>query len=258
VHAQTIVQALLSIFPNICVNPKTLNLVSWSDTVAATIAIIAALPREIAALVRGTRPEPSLLRKGVHLYRLPDATVVAAGMGAARAAIGVQAALSSGGIRTLISAGLAGSCTPELLPGSVGEAGAVVDVRTGERFTAAAPHRSNLLLATSPSIASVHEKARLAETYGASFVDMEAATVARLALAHGLKFRAIKGVSDAYDFELTSLAQFEGKHGSFRTAAFALHTAIRPMHWRRSIELGRSSTRALVALDGALKLALEA
>ena len=82
---------------------------------------------------------------------------------------------------------------------------------------------------------------------------MEAATVARLARAHGLRFRAIKGISDAHDFELASLARFEGKHGMFRTASFALHTALRPHHWRKSMVLGRGSAQALAGLESELR-----
>jgi adenosylhomocysteine nucleosidase len=77
--------------------------------------------------------------------------------------------------------------------------------------------------------------------------------VARLARAHGLGFRAIKAVSDAHDFELAGLGRFAGKHGSFRTGAFALHTGLRPWNWKEAIALGRGSAKALAALDVVLK-----
>jgi adenosylhomocysteine nucleosidase len=214
----------------------------------ARIAIIAALPREIAGLVRGTRADAALTRDGVWLYRLEGAVVVAAGMGAERAAVAVEAA---GEAEMLISTGLAGGCAPGVVAGSVMEAGVVVDARTGERFVAEA--ETGVTLATASSIASVSEKARLAESYGAALVDMEAATVARLALAKGMGFRAIKGVSDGHDFELSSLAKFEGERGSFRTGAFALHTAMRPWTWGRAMELGRGSAKALAGLEAVLR-----
>lgn len=217
----------------------------------ARIAIIAALPREIAALVRGTKADASLIKDGVWLYRLEGAVVVAAGMGAERAAIAVEAALSVGDVRVLISTGLAGGCAPGGVAGSVMEAGVVVDVRTGERFVSEV--ESGVTLATSGTIASVHEKARLAESWGAALVDMEAATVARLALAKGMGFRAIKGVSDGYDFELGALAKFEGERGSFRTGAFAAYTAVRPWTWGKAMELGRGSAKALKGLDEVLR-----
>ena len=64
------------------------------STVRARIAIIAALPREIAELVRGVPADATLRHRGISLYRLPNAVVVAAGMGAARAEMAVQAALA--------------------------------------------------------------------------------------------------------------------------------------------------------------------
>ena len=218
---------------------------------SASIAIIAALPREVASLVRGIRPDPKLLHSGIHLYRLPKAIVVAAGMGASRAGRAVEAALAVGDLATLISVGLAGSCTASLAAGELAEIATVINTNTGERFNTTDSAQS-YALATTESIASIHEKARLAATYGATLVDMEAATVARLAAAHGLRFRVIKGVSDAHDFELASLSRFAGKHGSFRTGAFALHTALRPSTWTKAAKLGSDSNRALGRLNARL------
>ena len=110
-----------------------------------------------------------------------------------------------------------------------------------------------VVLATAGSIASVTEKARLAEVYGAALVDMEAATVARMARARGVGFRAIKGVSDGFDFELSALGKFEGERGSFRTGAFAAYTAVRPWMWGKAMELGRGSGMALKGLEVVLR-----
>ena len=215
------------------------------------IAIIAALPREIAGLVRGVPADAGLKLVGVHLYRVHGGVVVAAGMGEERAAVAVEAVLAEGDVGMLVSAGLAGSCAAEASVGSVMEAGVVVDARTGERFGV-----GGVTLATTETIASVGEKARLREVFGASMVDMEAATVARIAEERGLGFRAIKGVSDAHDFELSSMAKFAGKRGSFRTGAFAAHTAARPWTWGKAVMLGRGSARALAGLEVALKAVL--
>jgi adenosylhomocysteine nucleosidase len=212
-----------------------------------TTAILAALPREIALLTRGKKPDADLLQHGIHLHRLPNAIVVAAGMGALRVTLAVQAALkASPQIETLISIGLAGSCDPRIAAGSVVEAKTILDAQSGERTTTEAGTDS--ILVTTQSIASVQEKARLHATYGAHLVDMEAATVARLARAHSLKVRAIKAISDAHDFELASLSRFATQQGHFRTGAFALHTALRPHTWRKTIHLGRNSSQALTAL----------
>ena len=215
------------------------------------IAIVAALPREIAALVRGIKPDARMLERGVWLYRMECAVVVAAGMGAARAAVAVEAALAEGGVGMLISTGLAGGCEAGVVAGAVMEAGVVIDALTGERFVTAVA--TDVTLASAGTIASVSEKARLVNIYGAAIVDMEAASVARLARAHGLGFRAIKGVSDAHDFELSALAKFAGEQGSFRTGAFALYTALRPWEWGKAVKLGRGSAKALAGLEVALQ-----
>jgi adenosylhomocysteine nucleosidase len=216
----------------------------------ASLAIIAALPREIAALVRGTKPDPNLLRSKIHLHLLPNAIVVAAGMGASRASRAVEAALAVAPITTLISIGLAGSCTASLRPGELAEAGTVIATSTGERFITSSSEP--YILATTDTIASTHEKQRLAASYNAAMVDMEAATVARLATAHNLRFRAIKAISDAHDFELAGLNQFSTPQGEFRTAAFALHTALRPATWSKAAGLGRNSNLALQHLHAHL------
>ena len=219
------------------------------------IAIVAALPREVRGLVGRVRSDAALASRGISLYRMNGAVVAAAGMGPSRVSLAVEAALSGGGVMEILSVGLAGACGPAITPGSVVEAGLVVDVRTGERFAAATG--DGPVLVSAEAIASVGEKARLHLAYGAGLVDMEAATVARLARAHGLRFRAIKGVSDAHDFELASLARFSGKQGQFRTAAFAVHTALRPTQWKVAAALGANSKRALASLTLALEAILQ-
>lgn len=169
--------------------------------------------------------------------------------------MGVEAALAVEGVRTLISAGMAGGCVAGATAGWVLEADVVVDVKTGERFESSvrSEEKNQLVLATEEQIADVQEKLRLFAAYRALAVDMEAATVARLAKAHGIRFRAIKGISDSLDVELKPLAGFTGRHGSFKTGAFALHTALRPWTWRQTIALAQGSGKALAALDNTLK-----
>lgn len=214
---------------------------------ADMVAILAALPREIRGLVKGLKPVPELRAQGVWLYRTERAVVVTAGMGAARVSAAFDAARRQASIGEVVSVGLAGACTAATEAGAVLAATLVIDARTGERFRTMQDSAECVLVSTE-AIASVQEKARLAASYGAAMVDMEAATAARLALAHGLPFRAVKAISDPHDFELESLGQFAGKNGQFRTAAFALHTALRPRTWGQAATLGRNSNRALTAL----------
>jgi len=157
-------------------------------------------------------------------------------------------------VKALLSVGLAGACDPALRIGEIVRAGVVIDGVTGERVV---DSRSGQVLVTGDGIASVQEKARLFADYGAAVVDMEAASVARIARAHGLEFRAIKAISDEADFEVEGLARFSTADGQFREAAFALHAALRPAMWGKVIALGRNSGKALGALTEALRLELD-
>lgn len=217
------------------------------------IAIVAALPREISGLVRGTRPEPAPRQHGIHLYSIEGAIVVAAGMGASRVTLAFDAALRTEGIELVVSTGLAGACSPQIHAGEVVEATTVVEAKTGERYLCSTSIAERVLV-TTETIAGLREKARLHNSYNAALVDMEAAAVARLALARGLRFRAIKGISDAHDFEMESISRFADSHGHFRTAAFALHTTMRPQTWSSAMRLGRESNRALTRLWDDLRL----
>ena len=208
-------------------------------------AIVAALPREVSGLVKGW--ERRLVSPNAFMYRKGDALVTCAGMGTARVTRAVQAALAEGATE-LVSAGLAGACDPGLQVGDVVRAGLVVDSRTGERFGA-----GDEMLVTAPSIASVREKTRLWATYGARAVDMEAATVARLAAAHGVHFRAVKVISDDAGFELEELGRFATDDGQFREAAFAAYAVMRPRLWGKLIELAGNSKKALGILTEAMR-----
>ena len=214
---------------------------------SAEVAIIAALVREIAPLVEGWTRHTSANR--VSTWSRGSIVVACAGMGPERAALAVGAALKLGP-DVIYSVGLAGACDPVLEPGDIVRAEGVIDVRSGERFGV---NTSGAVLVTSPTLASVGEKRRLRESYGAEAVDMEAATVARLARAHSLEFRAIKAISDGADFELEDLARFATADGQFREGAFALHAAIRPSLWPRVFALSQNSRRAVAALTGELR-----
>jgi adenosylhomocysteine nucleosidase len=227
-------------------------------------AIIAALPREVSALVKGW--ERRNLPGRVVLFTSGNGVVACAGMGGARAALAFEAAMATMPVTALISAGLAGACDPALRVGEIVRAGMVIDSRTGERFDGRTGERlaaqsdaalSEQVLVTGDAVAGTHEKARLFASYHAAAVDMEAATVARLARAHGLPFSAIKAISDEAEFEMEGLARFATADGQFREGAFALHTALRPRQWGKAIALARNSGEAIQALTAALRAELD-
>jgi adenosylhomocysteine nucleosidase len=136
--------------------------------------------------------------------------------------------------------------------GAVVKPSTIVDARTGERFACADGDGS--VLATVASFAGKDEKRRLHEAYDASAVEMEAATVARLAQAHGLPFLAVKAISDTVDFELPGIERFSTADGQFREAAFGAHVALRPWLWRPVLAMAKSSKLAAENLCAELEL----
>ncbi len=164
--------------------------------------------------------------------------------------LAMQAAMSLRPVTSFLSVGVVGACDPKLSAGDVVRAGVVIDARTGEQF---GNSQFKQVLVTVANIAGVREKRRLFDAYSASAVDMEAATVARMAEAHGLSFSAIKTVSDGAEFEMEELGRFATADGQFREGAFATYSAFRPGMWRRLIDLGRNSKRAIDALTSVLE-----
>jgi adenosylhomocysteine nucleosidase len=175
-------------------------------------------------------------------------------MGPSQAALAVSAARALLPVTELISVGLAGTCDPALRIGEIVRPGLVVDRNTGERFVNEG--LPGVLVSTS-AILSVAEKERLRVAYDAMAVDMEAATVARLARAHGLRFRAIKVISDTADFDMGGLSGFATEDGQFREGAFAFHAALRPWMWGKLMGLAKNSSKAVKALNEALRTELD-
>jgi adenosylhomocysteine nucleosidase len=211
-------------------------------------AIIAALPREVQHLVRGW--QKLKLAGEITVYNNEHAVVAHAGMGSSRVALAVQAAMAARPVTALLSVGLAGGCDPSVRVGDIVRAGVVVDTLSGERFSNSEWRQ---VLASAPSIASVREKQRLFVSYSASAVDMEAATVARIAQGHNLPFRAIKVISDDASFEMQELGRFATPNGQFREAAFAAYSVVRPRLWSKLAQLAGNSKLALEALTTELE-----
>lgn len=211
-------------------------------------AIIAALPREVKHLVCGWQ-EHRLPNKTV-LYTNDVAVVACGGIGPARATLAIQAAMAMKPVTALLSVGLAGACDPSLKVGDIVRAGVVVDTQSGERYSNS---QFKQVLVSTPAIASVKEKQRLYESYRASAVDMEAATVARIAQAHNLPFQAIKAISDDASFELQELGRFVTPDGRFREAAFAAYSVAQPRLWSKLFHLAANSKRAVECLTAELK-----
>ena len=215
------------------------------------IGIIAALPGELKPLVRGWDRLPAVRGSGLQMWQRSgpsgahEVVAVCAGMGAAAARRAFTAAEFSGALDVAVSVGWAGALRKESAAGESFECYEVIDAQTGERFAATS---GSVRLVTAAHVAGPAEKHRLAQSYGAALVDMEAAVIARLAQMRGIPMRCFKAVSDGLGADLPDLNPFIDIAGQMKMAGFLAHIAVRPQHWGPLMQLGRNSAVAAKAL----------
>jgi len=208
------------------------------------IAIIAAMPGELKPLVSSW---PHSVRNGIHFWAQRNADeewiATCAGVGQAAATRAFAGIEDGDPIDLVFSIGWAGALRAEIVLGSAHNVAGVIDVRTGERFNCEAG-AGELWLATSPKVADQAEKRRLASTYDAAIVDMEAAAIARLAQMRGIPFYCIKGISDGYNDQLPDFNRFISPGGQFKLTRFVVFTLMRPWYWLALIRMGENSRKA--------------
>jgi adenosylhomocysteine nucleosidase len=216
------------------------------------VAILAALPGELKPLVRGWTHTH---HDGVDLWRWTfdqgEWVAACAGMGADRATRAFAAAEQDGALDLVISAGWVGALTGAMPAGQTAAVSGVIDAQTGERFRTELAGEGRWLV-TVPYVAGIEEKRRLAATYGADLVDMEAASVARLAAMRGIPFYAIRGVSDGVDDCLPDFNAFRGAKGEFKLARFIIYATLRPKYWPSLMRMGDNSSKAAKAMACAI------
>ena len=100
--------------------------------------------------------------------------------------------------------------------------------------------------------ANPEEKARLAGSYAAGLVDMEAAAVARLAKMRRIPFLCIKGVSDGHAARLPDFNRFLTPEGQFELARFIFFAILRPWYWSELMRMSENSSQASQALRDSL------
>lgn len=214
------------------------------------VGIIAAMPGELKPLVRGWQRKPTTA-KHLHLWTQtigPDEVIaVCGGMGAQAARRSFTAAEASGPLDMVLSVGWAGALVNDCKAGECYVVSEIIDSRTGERFPLTSGN-TKLHLVTTPRVADEAEKHRLSQTYGAVLVDMEAATIARLAQIRNLPMCCFKAVSDGVDATLPSLNPYISIDGQLRLLPFLAHVALRPRYWGSLMQLGRTSSTAAKAL----------
>ena len=177
---------------------------------------------------------------------------MARGMGSARAEQAIALAESAGRLDAIVSLGWAGGASCGVQPGTAYEVGEVIDPATLERYVTVAA-TSPIKLATLDHVAGRAEKREIAETYSASLVDMEAATLARLARQRNIPFYCWKAVSDVASEDLSDLNRFLDSDKQLRMGQLAAYALTHPRCVAPLLRMGKNSRSGAEALAQALR-----
>ena len=217
---------------------------------SAKIAIVAALERELHPLVRHW---PVVAKqcagRTFRFFEQGQIVIVCGGIGAEPARRAAEAVIAFYAPEVVYSAGFAGALDPALkvgdilIPARVIDAGDSSCVETGT---------GQGILVTFGAVATPEQKVKLGRSFHAQAVDMEASAVARAAAVRGVRFAAVKAISDEVGFTLPGMNHgtgFIGPSGEFLTGKFARFIAIRPWTWAAALRLAGNSKRAAHALS---------
>jgi len=210
------------------------------------IAIVAALEREVRPLLkRWHSVEREYEGRQFKFFESGESVLVCGGIGAEAARRATEAVIALYRPGLVQSVGFAGALDSTLKLGEIFSPSRVIDARDGSSVETGIGCG---VLVSADSIAGVEQKVKLAESYGAQAVDMEAAAVARGAQAQGVRFMAVKAISDESSFAMPAMDHFIGGDGQFRTLRFVIFAALRPWLWPRVIQLARNGAKASRAL----------
>ena len=211
------------------------------------IAIVAALEREVAGLLKNSRRiEREYDGRKFACFEREDEVIVCGGVGVEAARRAAEAVIALYHPLLVWSVGFAGALESNMRVGDIFVPGFLIDARDGSRMEFVG---GNGTLLTFMSVADAQQKSRLAQSYAAQAVDMEAAGVAAAARSHGVTFRAIKVISDEMSFEMPEMTHFVDGQGRFRTFHFVAHAALKPWLWPGIARLAHNSKKAAAALQ---------
>lgn len=218
------------------------------------IAIVAAMEKEVAPLIRGWKVR-ALYVSGhapprYQLFENGDVVVICGGMGEGPARRATATVISEFSPSRVLSVGFAGALDETLQVGDIFEPRVVINAKDGSRWDTGSGEKA---LVSYSSVAGRGQKSKLRDAYGASAVDMEAAAVAQAAQAAGVQFAALKTISDAADTNMPPMGEFVGDNGEFYTSRFVLYVAAHPGLWRTTFSLARNSAKASRTLCAAIE-----
>lgn len=208
----------------------------------AKVAMVAALEREVRPLIKHWHGvEREYEGRRFKFFENGDTVLICGGMGAEAARRATEAAIALYQPELVQSVGFAGGLDPALKVGEIFSPSRVIDARDGssvETMTGSG------ILVSATQTAGAEQKRKLAESYRAQAVDMEAAAVARGAQARNVRFMAVKAISDESNFAMPVMDRFVDREGKFRSGRFVVYAALRPWLWRRVIQLAANSAKA--------------
>lgn len=193
----------------------------------------------------------------------PQVVTVSRGGRSAALAAAIEQEIDRG-VVALISFGVAGALVPEMRPGTLIVADAIVTasgrVETHARWAGAL--RRRLPQALGHAIAGVDrlvtdaaEKRALGQETGAAAVDMESHIVARIAHERGLPFVALRAVADPLRRSMPPAAQVAMREdGGVDLPAVLGSIARSPLQLPELLRIGLDSRRALSALRESRRL----
>ncbi len=215
------------------------------------LVIVAAIEREVRPLIKNWRVNPREHAGRIfRFFENDDAALVCGGIGAQAARRAAEAAIALYSPAMVYSAGFAGALDPALRVAQILRPGRVINGSDGSRAHLAGGEG---VLVTFAAVVGAEQKAKLHAAFAAQIVDMEAASVARVAEMRGVGFGVVKAISDEFDFSFPSMESFVDSDGEFLETRFALFAALRPWLWPRVISMARNSQRASQALCDALR-----
>ncbi|MDT8068137.1 MAG: hypothetical protein ROO76_08210 [Terriglobia bacterium] len=206
------------------------------------VAIIAAMEREIAPLIRGWNV---ILGPRYRFYERGNVIAFAGGIGPRAARQAADAVLTFRQPALIISAGFAGAIRESLAVGTVVVPTKVLALPEEQTFSIDGGEGTLVSVA---DIVNPRVKQELKTKYAADAVDMEAAYVAAIAQARGVRFLAVKAISDEASLGLPPMDRFIDSRGEFHAYRFAMHAAVRPALWSALVRLKRNADKAANAL----------
>ncbi len=211
-----------------------------------TIAIVAALEREVSPLVKHWRiHQEEYADRVFRFYENENAVLVCGGVGSEPARRSAEAIIALYHPTLIYSAGFAGAADPNTKVGDILVPRYVIDARDSSRIDTGIGEG---ILVSFSAVADAPQKAKLHAAFNAKAVDMEAAAIAKAAAAREIRFAAVKAISDGCDFQLPPFERFINPDGGFDTAKFACFALLRPWMWPQVARLQKNSAQASHAL----------